>query len=288
MTTAATVAHASDVLNSQPQLSSTHDLKEIARPKELDTSKFLPLLKRWIQRERTFVKYSDVFGNGTSESLAETQERDPERVEFYRALLCHLPIKKDQLGSIPYLLPSGRTKFKPPTMQFGWLVSADEVKRRGLDKDQYAETEFTDFYEPGDPKRPKDAKLNDETGLYEVEYEVFSPALTLDGLLDQAKVDCGLADKEYGYGCWNYFKVGYIWDIYEEYLQDMWFITIYTNIDLLPQDPERHQKGKIPGPNKIREMQELLGLGDREPGWWFSVLGSEEVTWEQYRRERYF
>ncbi|KAI0087139.1 hypothetical protein BDY19DRAFT_995217 [Irpex rosettiformis] len=280
MTTAATARTPEARVNSRPQLSSTYDLKEIARPKELNPSKFLPLLKRWIQRERIPLKYSDMFGES-----ALKREQDPERIELHRSLMENLPIKKDELPMIPYLFPIQHAdlKFKPPTMRFGWLITKDEIKALGLLKEEYVEDVFTDVYEPGDPKCPKDAKLDHETGYY-YEFErkpVFSPSQTLDGLLDQAKVDCGLADDEHG-DCCEYFRVSRIWNGHPQCSKDTLFITIFTNIDFLPQDPEKHLKGLKPKSDAIKRMQDWLGLEDREPGWWFSSTGTTPVTWEQY------
>ncbi len=189
-----------------------------------------------------------------------------------------MPIKGEQLSKIPTLLPDLTTQCKPPTMCFGWVIGADEIEQLGRAKGQYMELTPVDYYEPEDPDRPQDVDAVFEDGVYEVRGEpYFSPEWTADRLLLQAKKELRLNDKYVG-RC-PYFTTDGVNSGFDQ--RDTVFVSIYTNLDLLPQ---QQAKAPLPTRDDIKRMQEWLGLkGEhREPGWWFSVVGLARTSWRQY------
>ena len=195
----------------------------------------------------------------------------------------YFPLRESELKKFPYLLPTKKTTFKPPTMRFGWLLHPDELKDLAIAKNQYIAHVPRKWYKPDDPDRPEGAKLNAAINMYLFESEpVYAPRETTDALLELGKVECGLTPK---YPQWDfyYFYGSDVWYGPEEDLDGTVFMHIYTNIDLCKQDPERRRKGPVPTHEDIKKMQEWLGLEDREPGWWFSLTDVEKITWSNYK-----
>lgn len=189
-----------------------------------------------------------------------------------------MPLREDQLSRIPALLPDTRLTYKPPTMYFGWVIGTDELERLGRVHDVYQKELRVDFYSPEDPRRPKRAKLNSH-GVYEIRRgRVFAPRETAEFLARKGAktlgLRCGYKAKS---SCFMNKHITQDFDTYNE--QKIAFISIYSNLDLLP---ERQAKEPLPTPDNIREFREWLGLGtEREPGWWFGYLGLAKITWRQ-------
>lgn len=191
-----------------------------------------------------------------------------------------LPIKEEQLAKIPSLLPDLTSKFKPTTMSFGWVIGLAEIEQLGRMKGEYMTTRpILHYYEPGDPDCPEDAEFED--GVCEVlGEEVFSPIWTASRLLRRAKKELGLDDKYTYAGRCPYFIVNGITAKFDG-AKDTMFVSIYTNLDLLPQ---QQAEAPLPTRDDIERIQEWLGLkrDHREPGWWFSLVGLVKTTWRQY------
>ena len=185
----------------------------------------------------------------------------------------NLPLQQDQLANIPELLPPSATTPWPSFMSLGWVVSIDQIKQLGLAKNLYREDGILEYYMQDDPDRPKEAVFDDESDCYKYEPRPeFSEIQTLDALLTEGKVACGLYKKGHPAYYRGYFTIASIWDTFGKCFEDTMFVSIYTNIDLLKDRSRKgnasRNKAKIPGRTEIKAMQEWLGI-EEEPGWWF-------------------
>ena len=197
-------------------------------------------------------------------------------IQMARDLMNHLPLRQDQLAFIPELLPPGPSRSLPPSMSLGWVVSIDQIKKQGEAKNLCQQERILEYYPQDDPDRPKEAVFDDESDCYKYEPPpTFSPMQTLDALLDEGKVACGLYKKDNPVYYQDYFTIASIRNTtFGECFENTMFINIYTNIDILKDRSRKgnasRNKADIPGCPEIKAMQEWLGIEeDREPGWWF-------------------
>ena len=165
-----------------------------------------------------------------------------------------MPLKEHQVKEISYFLPNPKARvMKSPSMSFGWVIGADEI--RALGERENAIIMLEAF-------REDDFEL------------VYSSQATLDELMLKA-IKTLPFDKKYLSRC--FFQSTRIVKDFDEDEKETYFVSIYSNSAFIPG-----REGLIPKPEDIKKVQDWLGLGGREPGWWFSRPFFDWTTWEEY------
>ncbi|KAI0087144.1 hypothetical protein BDY19DRAFT_304268 [Irpex rosettiformis] len=224
-----------------------------------------------------FLKWSKALQVPIKQEGSRWPVRDPKYKEFEKTAMAHFPFKEDQLEKVSFLRPNCAHHLKPPLLRFGWIIHEDEIKALAR-REELEMITTTDYVMPGHPDYPE-GQEPDEYGGREVIIDVsYQPLESGEVLLEKVKAEDPDLKQ---YSCHtSFFTLGYIYHDFssEDEKSSLWFITIYTTMDLMISPTNR------PRPEHIKKVQKWFGLKDREPGWYVCGSAKTWVTWPDYWR----